>query len=148
MISKNTDNYHIEVFLNVENTTVFTALTKQLESWWGKVDTSISKVGDTFTIHFGKAFWTFNVVQYDLNSKLIWECIDGQPSLEKEWVGTILQWELKPHANNSGSVLNFTHNGLTPDFECYDICAPTWTRFLNESLKNFLESGKGMPHID
>jgi hypothetical protein len=37
------------------------------------------------------------------------------------------------------------HIGLNPDIECYEICSNGWVQFVN-SLKLFLETGKGSPY--
>ena len=48
---------------------------------------------------------------------------------------------------NEITKLTFTHSGLTPEFKCYNICTPTWDMFIPESLKMFVESGKGNPQL-
>ncbi|WP_425476370.1 hypothetical protein [Paraflavitalea speifideaquila] len=38
--------------------------------------------------------------------------------------------------------LVFTHEGLTPEVECYDSCAPAWTQYLQNKLLPLINSGK------
>lgn len=138
-------NYQQNVSINADTSSVFKALTEQLELWWGKTDFPVQKVNDEFTIWFGDAFWKFRIEEFIPDQKLTWKCIDGQPEFNNEWVGTTCFWEIKP--NESETELSFTHDGLTPEFKCYDICAPTWDMFITQSIKSFLEIGKGTPHF-
>jgi uncharacterized protein YndB with AHSA1/START domain len=39
--------------------------------------------------------------------------------------------------------LVFTHKGLMPACECYQICSDAWTHYIQESLKNLVLTGKG-----
>ena len=57
-----------------------------------------------------------------------------------------VEWNLEEKSQNE-TILNFTHNGLVPELNCYEICWPAWERFVTQSLKSFVESGKGMPHL-
>ncbi len=39
--------------------------------------------------------------------------------------------------------LQFTQQGLVPEYECYDICKDAWTHFITESLRDLVLTGKG-----
>lgn len=137
-------DYSKEIYFDCSSETLFEAITQRLELWWGKTDTPVFKVSDEFKTSFGKAFWKFKIKEFESNTNVVWECIDGQPEFEHEWVGTTLHWLISSEGEKTK--LSFTHVGLTPSFECYDVCAPTWDMFLCKSLKSFVEMGKGMPH--
>ena len=139
-------NYTQEITTKVSPEVIFKAITNQLNDWWGKTDSSISKIGDEFTTSFGNAFWKFKIKDLKQNEKVTWQCIDGEPEFNAEWIGTKIYWNISSSEGNTK--LLFAHDGLTPDFECYDICAPAWDMFITESLKNFLETGTGNPHRD
>lgn len=138
-------NYSKKIAYKTTPEILFQATTQSLELWWGKTDTAVAKVGDEFRTSFGKAFWEFKISELVPNEKVTWECVDGQPEFEHEWVGTKLHWNISTDGNETH--LSFTHEGLTPSFECYDVCAPTWDMFISTSLKSFVETGKGMPHL-
>ncbi|AYD48887.1 hypothetical protein D6B99_15490 [Arachidicoccus soli] len=42
--------------------------------------------------------------------------------------------------------LRFTHRGLTPAYECYDVCFDAWTDYINGSLQDLITTGKGHPN--
>jgi uncharacterized protein YndB with AHSA1/START domain len=41
--------------------------------------------------------------------------------------------------------LKFTHEGLVPEYECFQICNDAWTHYVQGSLKELIETGKGKP---
>ncbi|MEP5613362.1 MAG: SRPBCC domain-containing protein [Cyclobacteriaceae bacterium] len=137
-------DYSKQITYSTSAESLFTAITQNLDQWWGKTDTSVEKKGDEFKVSFGHAFWKFRVSEFTPNEKLTWECVDGQPEFEHEWVGTKVHWNISGDVEKTQ--LSFTHEGLTPSFECYDVCAPTWDMFLTTSLRSFVEKGKGMSH--
>ena len=138
-------NYTQEVEINSSAEKTFIAITKQLNDWWGKTDKSVAKIGDEFTTTFGKAYWKFKVVEFIPNKKVTWSCLGGEPEFNAEWIGTTLYWDIDYSGNLTQ--VRFKHDGLTPELQCYNICAQTWNMFISQSLKEFLEKGKGNPHI-
>jgi hypothetical protein len=132
-------NYHKEISVNAPGSVVFSALTQKLHLWWGKTNKPFHTIGDEFTISFGEASWSFKITEYILNSKLTWECIAGKPDFNAEWIGDVLYWTIKE--TDTATVVSLLQVGLTPDQKCYDICAPTWDKFIMISLKSFVETG-------
>ena len=59
-----------------------------------------------------------------------------------EWKGTAIVW--KSTGNETGTRITLTHKGLIPKLECFEICRTGWNYFL-QSLKKYLETGKGYP---
>jgi hypothetical protein len=62
---------------------------------------------------------------------------------QREWVGTEIRFELAPEG--AGTRLNFTHDGLVPAYECFDVCTNAWTYFIDGSLRDFVATGVGAP---
>src|SRR5690606_13481116 len=63
-----------------------------------------------------------------------------------EWKDTRIVFEIS--ADGSGSAftrLKFTHQGLVPEYECFKICKDAWTHYIQGSLKDLIEKGKGQP---
>lgn len=112
------------------------------KNWWvGFYDETITgeseKTGDVFEflagggVHYSKHCLT----EASPNNKIVWAIIDSTLSfLDKtdEWVGTKIRFDLAEDAN--GTQVTFTHEGLTPKFECYGNCSSAWTQYL-ESLE-------------
>jgi hypothetical protein len=60
---------------------------------------------------------------------------------KKEWANTRLIFDLSE--NNGITSLNFKHEGLTPDVECYQDCKTGWTHWIKTSLFSYFTTGKG-----
>jgi hypothetical protein len=43
------------------------------------------------------------------------------------------------------TTLVITHEGLVPEFECYDSCSKGWNYYLQHSLLPLIVTGKGKP---
>lgn len=43
--------------------------------------------------------------------------------------------------------VRLTHQGLVPDYECYDICSDGWGTAINGSLRSLVTTGKGHPNV-
>ena len=78
---------------------------------------------------------------------LVYLVIDNEFNFTKdktEWVNTKLIFDL---SNENGKTkMVFTHEGLIPAYECYNICNDAWTSYIQGSLKNLIETGTGKPN--
>ncbi|MER3318045.1 MAG: hypothetical protein RIB79_07115 [Allomuricauda sp.] len=139
------ENYTTQVTINCSIQEAFTAISKNLEDWWGKQDFPIDRTGLIFKVSWGEPWYQFKVLEYQENREMIWECIDanqkidGLENVEKEWVGTKIHWTLS-EIKKGKTLLEFEHQGLVPDFICFEFCAKSWNHFLKESLVNYLEN--------
>ncbi len=136
-------DYTQKVDVKANSKDAFRALTQEVDKWWGSVDAPINALGDIFTITFGNAYWTFKIIEFVPNTSLIWECIDGQPELNNEWIGHSLNWRIVD--NNDSISICFDQEGLNETLPCYGVCSAAWDRFILHSLKEYLESGIGSP---
>lgn len=115
--------------------------------WWGVTFTgNAGKQNDKFTITMGgDSFFHFTVTEFIPGKRIAWlitDCNMPWYSDKKEWANTRLIFDL--HENNGGTELHFTHEGLTPDIECYKDCEPGWTHWIKTSLFSYLTTGKGV----
>lgn len=145
-------NYTQTVSVAADKEKAFEALTMDVIKWWGKTNHSGSREGDVFKVSFGEAFWTFKVIRLQKPEKISWECIEanqvhkGLENMGEEWLGTILHWKITQKEDQLIDI-NFVHEGLVPEFACYEVCSSAWDFFVLESLKNYLETGTGQPAI-
>ena len=63
-----------------------------------------------------------------------------------EWVGTDIVFQLTPQDSGNKTQLDFEHIGLTPAFECFEVCNAGWSQFLG-SLQSLVETGQGQPFV-
>ena len=132
---------------------VFEALTTQqgIQSWWTTSSEVGTAVGEHITIRFGGTFKVVQIEALHPATEVRWRVVDAHlvvPGLARtnEWLGTTIVLQLVPQSDTV-TRLALEHIGLTPEVECYDICSQGWTQFL-ESLKAYLETGKGSPYVE
>ncbi len=114
--------------------------------WWGVTFSGNSeKQNDKFVVRMsGDSFFNFTVAELIPGKKVIWlvtDCNMPWYSDKKEWANTKLIFDLSE--NNGITTLNFTHEGLTPDVECYKDCETGWTHWITKSLLSYFTTGKG-----
>ena len=118
-----------------------------IPEWWGVTFTgSAEKQGDKFTVKMtADSFFNFTVTELVPGKKIVWlvtDCYMPWFSDKTEWTNTRLIFDLKEH--NGVTEVTFTHDGLTPDVECYKDCESGWTHWIKTSLFSYLTTGKGV----
>ncbi len=137
-------SYSTKLIIKSSEENVFDALSIKIGDWWGDQDKPAQQLGDEFTISWGEPWYQFKVVESVPCRSITWECIDSKQiigdlvGVEKEWVGTQLQWTINKLSEREIE-LQFTHEGLVPEFICYTFCSNTWDRFIAYNLKKYLE---------
>ncbi|MEM1286067.1 MAG: SRPBCC domain-containing protein [Pseudomonadota bacterium] len=146
-------NYRKNITVASDRETAFDAVTHGVEQWWTRPDKPLREIGGRakFTFPPGKSYWTFELTKTDKPTRVEWRCVDalhlheGQPDeIRTEWLGTSVVWEISE--TSQGTTIAIEHVGLTPQLLCYDICEAGWDFFFLESLKQYLDTGKGSPH--
>jgi len=142
-------DYSTEMLVSAKPEFVYNAITKEIDKWWTELSNKALQVGEQLTVKFEKTTsWVMTVSEASPNQSLAWKVTEANHDLENiskkdEWKGTSIKWKIEK--NGSGSKITFTHEGLFPALECYEICEGGWDYFLG-SLKNYLETGKGNPY--
>jgi hypothetical protein len=114
--------------------------------WWGITFSGNSqKQNDKFIVKMGgDSFFNFTVAELIPDKRIVWSVTDCHMpwySDKKEWANTKLIFDLVE--KNGVTRLNFTHEGLTPDVECYKDCNPGWTHWIKTSLFSYFTTGNG-----
>ncbi len=123
---------------------VFNALTKpdEIARWWTDDLSVTPEVGSLAEFRFSQGTFViqFEVAELDQDKKVRW--ITRQGPATGHWKGTSVTWLLEPAHN--GTLLVFNHDGFAQADERYEITRTWWGHFL-DSLKSYLETGKGSP---
>lgn len=134
---------HFTFTLQTEKTPgqVFRAI-NQVRDWWTgyyseEIKGNTEKLNDEFSFRAaGGAHYTKQkIVETIPGKKVVWLITHSELSfLEKkdEWIGTKVIFDIS--AKGGKTQLVFTHEGLTPEIECYDSCAPAWSEYLQHKL--------------
>jgi len=142
-------DYQKSITINKPVYEVYAAITEQIANWWSDDLTGTTiHTGDEYAIAFGKTKKTFSIIEAIPYERVVWQCdkayIDMDSLKNKaEWMGTKLIWTLS--ATSQDTTLNFLHQGLNKNFECYNVCEAGWDYFIS-SLHTFLTTGNGTPH--
>ena len=146
------ENFEKRMMFQQPATTIYNALTTGINKWWTEMfEGKSNEQGEAFTIRFGaNVFKTMVVEELDQDKKVTWtvssSLIDIPNLINKtEWIGTKVQWNIVQRENQTE--LHLTHQGLTPQIECYTICASGWQIF-TESLADYINTGVGKPFIN
>jgi hypothetical protein len=142
----NKQNYHCSLSAEVSAHEAFQKIS-QVSDWWtsyfkGKAES----LNDEFTVTFGKTFVDFKIVEVIPDKKVVWKVINCYLHWlndKTEWNNTRLVWEIK--WENNITTIDITHEGLSPEVECYDSCVKGWDFYLKQSLAKLLKEGKGLP---
>jgi hypothetical protein len=81
------------------------------------------------------------------DKKLVYQVLDNQFSVftkdRTEWINTKLVFDISDEGGKTK--IKFTHIGLVPEYECYEVCNIAWSTFINQSLRNLIATGQGQP---
>ena len=121
---------------------VFAALTTAagVAGWWMPA-TGFGDEGDELRLAFPPGPGVLRVDTARPYSEVVWTVLicDFLP----DWVDTRITFALRG-TPEGGTVLEFRHEGLTPQLECYGQCAQGWGYYL-PSLRDYVETGVGRP---
>ncbi len=137
-------NYTTSFTVDQSPETVFDAV-NNVRAWWsGEFEGGTAKLGDVFTyrykdIHYSKQ----QVTELVPGKRVAWRVLEGTLSFvtdKTEWAGTTITFDIARRSGKTEVV--FTHVGLKPAVECYEICSDSWTSLIQGSLKQLIETGK------
>lgn len=125
------------------------AAINDVRAWWsGDIQGDTDKLGAEFTyrnkdIHRS----TQRITEFAPAKRVVWQVVDSDLSFLKnrsEWNDTTILFEVS--RKNGKTEVRFTHRGLAPDHECFDVCSNAWGFYINDSLRRRITMGKGQPN--
>lgn len=138
-------NFNRSISVSANSNEVIKKISK-VSDWWGiNFSGNSEKLNDKFVVKMGgDSFFNFTVAELIPDNKLVWlvtDCNMPWYSDKKEWQNTKLIFDLSE--TNGVTTLNFTHEGLTPEIECYKDCERGWNHWITRSLFSYLATGTG-----
>jgi len=76
--------------------------------------------------------------------KVVWLVTDSRLNFvenKSEWTGTKIIFEISQ--KNNRTEVRFTHEGLVPQYECFDSCSNAWSDIIRNGLRSLIITGKG-----
>ncbi|HEX8040051.1 MAG TPA: SRPBCC domain-containing protein [Chryseosolibacter sp.] len=136
------------IFVNQSPAAAFGAI-KNFRGWWSEEIEGHTAVPDeTFFYHYKDIhLCKMQLVEVVPEKRLVYRVVENEFSFvedKTEWVGTHLVFDISKEGGKTR--VTFTHDGLVPDYECYQVCNDAWSTYIGSSLKNYIETGKGSPN--
>ncbi|SDC49840.1 SRPBCC family protein [Niabella drilacis] len=127
---------------------VFNAV-NNVRGWWSEeVRGSTAQLNDEFLYHYKDVhICKLKLTEVIPGKKVVWLVLDNSFNFiqnPEEWKNTRIIFEIA--AKDGGTELRFTHQGLVPQDECYNICRDAWTNYIRSSLYQLITTGKGQPN--
>lgn len=127
---------------------VFSAITN-FRAWWSmQIEGNTDQLNETFFYHYKDVhLCKVKLIEMVPNKKLVYQVVDNQFSFTKdktEWIHTRLVFDISTEGGKTN--VRFTHEGLVPAYECYEVCQDAWTSYIQGSLQSLITTGKGKPN--
>jgi uncharacterized protein YndB with AHSA1/START domain len=126
----------------------FDAITNPRGWWSEEIEGNTNKLNDVFDYHFEDVHrCQMKLIEVIPNEKVVWQVLDNYFKFTKdksEWKDTKIIFEISKKDNKTQ--VRFTHQGLVPEYECYDVCKNAWTTYITKSLYGLITTGKGQPN--
>jgi len=119
-----------------------------VRGWWSEnIEGSTDKLNSEFDYHYEDVhLCKIKVIELIPAQKVVWHVLDNYFKFTQdasEWKDTKIIFDITK--KDSKTEVRFTHQGLTPQYECYQICFDAWTNYIQNSLRNLVTTGKGNP---
>lgn len=142
-------NFATTFTVNQSPQEVFAAI-NNVRGWWSEeIEGSTDQLGAVFYYHFQDLHrCTVKVTELVPNKKVAWRVLDNYFSFiqdQSEWRGTEAIFEIAKAGEKTE--IRFTHVGLVPAYECFNVCSNAWGTYLNASLQNLIVTGTGQPNV-
>lgn len=144
------DNQNFTTTILVDQTPeeTFNAI-NNVRGWWSEeIEGNTNKLNEEWMYHYKDIhLCKMKIVELIPHKKVVWLVMDNHFSFTKdknEWKGTKIIFEISEEGNKTKIL--FTHLGLVPEYECYDICNEGWSNYISNSLRSLITTGKGQPN--
>jgi hypothetical protein len=125
------------------------AAINNVRGWWsGRIEGNTDELGAEWTyryedVHLSKQ----KITELVPGKTVVWEVLDGYLNFvedKTEWKGTKITFDIARTGDKTE--VRFTHLGLVPDDECFELCSNAWGFYINGSLRSLIATGKGEPN--
>jgi|GEM_PF-62480 len=140
--------FTLEVTVSQSPNEVYDAINRVSEWWSEEITGSTDKLNEAFKYYYKDVHnCTLKIVELVPGKRVAWQVLDNYFSFTKdkqEWTGTTIVFDIS--VKNNKTIIRFTHEGLVPEYECYNACVGGWTQYVQQSLYCLVTTGKGQPN--
>jgi hypothetical protein len=120
-----------------------------VRGWWSEnIEGGTEKLGDEFTYRYKDVHrCRMKLVEVIPDKRVVWLVLDNYFNFTEdktEWKGTKVIFEVSKKGEKTE--IRFTHLGLVPEYECFNVCSNAWGSYINGSLRSLIATGKGQPN--
>lgn len=119
---------------------------KEVPKWWSRdFKGSSQQLNDEFIIHHPDRHYSKQqLVEVIPNKRIVWLVTESKlywiKKDQAEWTNTKMVFALS--TVNDKTILRFTHKGLVPEKECYEMCSKGWSIVIKDRLFNYILTGE------
>ena len=122
-----------------------------VRAWWpGEIEGNTTKLDDEFIYRYKKIHYSKQkLLEVIPGNKVVWLVTDSSLNFvenKTEWTGTKIIFEISE--KNNKTQVRFTHQGLIPQYECFDSCSNAWSDIIRNGLRNLITIGKGKASLE
>ncbi|MES9539511.1 MULTISPECIES: SRPBCC domain-containing protein [unclassified Actinomadura] len=145
---RSSQNYTTSFTVDRTPQEVFEAIT-DVRGWWSQeIEGVTDQVGGEFDHRFKDVHrCRIRVTELVPGRKVAWRVLENYFNFiedQTEWKDTEIVFDISE--KDGGTEVLFTHVGLVPQYECYDVCSNAWAGYLSGSLPSLITTGKGQPN--
>ena len=144
----NKQDYTTTILVSQTPKVVFNAI-NNVRGWWSEdIEGRTDQLNDVFFYHYKDIhLCKIKLIEVVPDKKVVWQVLDNYFSFigdKSEWKDTEIIFDISTEGDQTK--LQFTHEGLVPEYECYQICFEAWSNYINNSLYKLITFGKGEPN--
>ena len=128
----------------------FNAINNVRDWWPGEIEGNTTKLNDEFSYRYKKMHYSNQkLVEVIPGKKVIWLVTESSLNFvenKSEWTGTKIIFEISE--KNNKTQIRFTHQGLVPQYECFDSCSNAWGDIIKNGLRRLITEGKGQANLE
>jgi len=143
-----TQDFTTTILVNQTPEAAYNAI-NNVRGWWSEeIEGSTDKLNAVFNYHFEDMHrCKIKITELVPGKKVVWEVMENYFKFTKdksEWAGTKIIFDISTQGNKTQ--IRFTHLGLVPEYECFEVCRDAWSIYIKTSLRNLISTGKGQPN--
>jgi hypothetical protein len=143
-----TSNFTTTVVVDKTPLEAFNAI-NNVRGWWSEeIEGNTEKLNDEFAYHYEDVHkCRIKLTEVIPAEKVVWLVLENYFKFTtdaEEWTGNRMVFDI---AEKDGKTeIQFTQEGLVPEYECYEACKNGWTHYIQDSLYNLISTGEGKPN--
>lgn len=140
-------NFTTIAMVNASPLEAFNAINNP-RAWWGQeIEGTTDRLHEEWTYRYRDLHYSkHKTIELVPGKKVVWHVVDAAITFleeKSEWNDTNIVFELSD--KDGQTEVRFTHVGLAPDVECFEVCSSAWSGLIGTSLRRLIETGKGDP---